>query len=430
MQVVFYQKHKGAMMNFKNTHYKIFQWVFTLLAPSIVQAVTVNIVSDATWSVLDTNMNDLGTAQQVCLSPTSPANCPTTATKYGYPYPGWNTNLTTIPGAKWIWASNITGATTGAANATFIFTKQFYLCGSPTSGSISVAADNAAEVFLNGISIGTSSGFSTLSTFTISASKIAAGLNVIKIQATNAANPPNCIGNYQCNPAAMVFGASFADALPAWPTCTEGNGTKVTVGTSEVLSCRPAEVGNASRTCICIGTGGATLWTPAEYSGCHQPPKTCTGNNGKLFNAGEKEALSCPAGQTGSSSHTCQNDGIWAAGPNSCTLPPKTCTGNGGAIFVPGQSENLACDVGQTGSNSRRCQTDGTWAAGVSTCALPKVNKGDLCGGITNTPPVFATCPSGTTCGHRALPTGPKPWTCFFGINCPVKLWTTDWFCD
>src|SRR4051812_29988873 len=114
--------------------------LFTTALPVDASAVEVNIVSDSNWTVLDANMTPLGNAQQVCLNPASPANCPVGATPpstlYGYPLPGWTADLSAISGAKWIWAPNLTGATTGAAGATFNFQTMFYLCGAPTGGTV------------------------------------------------------------------------------------------------------------------------------------------------------------------------------------------------------------------------------------------------------------------------------------------------------
>src|SRR6266550_5641362 len=124
---------------FLGTSLLMFLW------PSDAQDVTINVVSDTNWTVSDANGNSLGNAQNVCLNATAPSNCPAGATLYGYAGPDWTANLSSIPGATWIWAPNITGATSPAANAEFSFEKQFYLCGDPQPGTISVAADDTAK---------------------------------------------------------------------------------------------------------------------------------------------------------------------------------------------------------------------------------------------------------------------------------------------
>jgi len=402
--------------------------LFTLALPVVTQAENINIVSNTSWTVTDANDNLLGNAQNVCLSPTAPSNCPVGATSYGFTLggSGWTADLSSIPGATWIWAPNITGATAPAGNAEFTFEKLFYLCGNPQDGTIFVAADNSAEVFLNGsvVPIIISGTHTTLSSATISASKFAMGLNSIKVKVKNVDNSTDCpSGQYHCNPAGVVVGASFSDALNPWPTCKSG-GTTFKVGALEQLSCGLGQTGTKARACVCVL--GSGVWAP--FDSCMSPPPTCTGNNGSIFSVGATETLSCPVGLTGSASRTCQSNGSWApTNSSTCLPPPTTCTGNNGTTFSVGGVETLSCPPGKIGSAFRSCQTNGSWIDSNS-CQLPQVGVGDMCGskhqGYT------ATCPSGTTCGSRLSPPKPKPWECFFGINCPVRLRTTDWYCD
>ena len=359
--------------------------LFTLALPVVAQAVNVNIVSDSTWTVSDTNGNDLGNAQNVCLNATVPSNCPAAATRYGYAFPGWTA---TIPGATWIWAPNITAATASAANAEFTFQKQFFLCHVPTSGTISLAADDFAEVFLNGTSVGRSTSHSTLSTFPVSAPQLRYGvtiayygLNIIQVKARNGPNPSDCrSGQYRCNPAGVILEASFADSANAWPTCPGTRGT--TAGQFEVSSCPAGQMGSDSRLCICGPDGG--LWQSFR----------------------------------------------------TCVTPPTTCTGISGTPFAVGMPEPVACPLGQTGSASRICQPDGSWGpTDFSTC-LPPVAAGAICG--SRDQGVTRTCPAGTTCGPRSRPVPPRPWWCIFfnflpgaPSECrPDRTRTADWFCD
>ena len=416
--------------------------LFTLALPEVTQAKNINIVSDTSWTVTDANENLLGNAQNVCLSSTAPSNCPVGATSYGYTLGGWNADLSSIPGATWIWAPNITGATSPAANTEFTFEKLFYLCGNPQDGTIFIAADNSAEVFLNGATVPvlTSADHATISSATIPASKFATGLNSIKVKVKNANNPAGCAsGQYQCNPAGVVVGASFSDALNPWPICNSG-GRAFEVGDFEQLSCGPGQTGTKARACVCVL--GSGVWAP--FDSCKSPPPTCNGNNGSIFSVGATEPLSCPPGLTGSASRTCQTNGSWGpTNSSTCLPPPTTCTGNNGSIFSAGATEPLSCPPGLTGSASRICQSDGSWAPTSSTCALPPANLGDVCGDRNQG--TVRTCPSGTTCGSRALPASPRPWWCPafsvlvpFPFNLlfppdactPKALQTTDWFCD
>ena len=174
----------------------------TLLVPG---ASVVTFVSDPSWS-----------GQYVCLRPGSPPLCPNGATFYDYGGVGWQTDLATIPGAGWIWASGVTG-TTASLPAVHSFSKSFTHPGVPVAGSISIGADDFAEVIVNGITVGavgstvhsgaSALASSTLQTFDIGA-YLMAGVNVITVRGAN--GNFGCGGaRYQCNPAGVVFGGTL-----------------------------------------------------------------------------------------------------------------------------------------------------------------------------------------------------------------------------
>jgi hypothetical protein len=182
------------------------------IRPAFVEALavtTTTFVSDPSW---------LPASQNVCLNASSPNPCPAGATLYGYAGSGWGANLSSIPGATWIWGAGVTGATTPAFPATFSFTKTFTIQGLPTGGSISIAADDFAAVFVNGVLVGTigsttnaalaGAASSSLTTFDIGAFLIP-GANVILVQGANG-NFGCGSGPYSCNPAGVVFGGSFS----------------------------------------------------------------------------------------------------------------------------------------------------------------------------------------------------------------------------
>lgn len=413
--------------------------------PVLSQAVTVTVVSGEHWTVSDTNDAPLGSARPVCLGPTVPANCPAGATVYGYPLVGWTANLSGLPGATWIWSefnsatatAPISGQTTPAASATFVFETAFYLCGTPQGGSISVAADDFAEVFLNeatltstSTSVVTSTTHATLSTVNVPASALRSGLNVIKVRVRNGLNPPDCgSGEYRCNPAGMVFSGQFSDDLGALPSCTGTGGRTFTLGSTEVLACPPNKTGAEYRTCLCLGAQG--IWGPKSGS-CVAPPPTCTGNGGQVFQLNEVESLACPSGTTGSATRSCGVNGWGPTNTSNCQAPPVTCTGTTGAPFSVGAIETLACGAGLAGSRTRSCLADGSWspATGSCSCGTP---SGAMCGNRNQGQ--TTCCPSGTSCGSRSLPTPPRPWWCPLALwipsECrPERLVTTDWFCD
>jgi len=501
---------------------KMFGFLALILALGLsnpVLAVDIAIVSGTNWTVTDSAMLTVGNAQAVCLSPTLPANCPVGATIYNYPFQFWTADLSHLPGAVWIWAPNILGTTPTAANTSFTFETQFYLCGTPKDATIAVGADDQAEVFINGspTSVFTWTKSDVLGVTTVPASAFVQGLNIIQVKVTNFADPSDCkTHQFSCNPAGFVFGGLFGDALSQWPTCSDagktfhvgdfetfacptgqfgaevracicisqngvwsptmnecvtptcsdngktynvgdkepvscppgdtgtatrsctvsgwgatdssackiptciGNGTTYNVGDKEPVSCPPGEVGSATRTCTASGVWGAT-----DSSACKIP--TCS-DNGKTYNVGDKEPMSCPSGESGSATRTCTANG-WGGTDSSACKTVVTCVDNG-KTFNVGETEGQACPTGQVGTASRTCSANGTWSAtDTSRCTLPEACSGCLCGSVQANQ--TASCPSGTSCQHRAQPKAPRQWYCvIFGIDCPVQLWTTDWFCD
>jgi len=178
---------------------------------------TVTFFSDPTWAVTNTSGTFLGFSQNVCLNSLRPPNCPVGAQLYGFGGDGWVAQLSSIPGATWIWAPGITGAHSPAFPAQYSFSKAFHLFGTPTAGAISVAADDMAEVFANGAFVGSigsltnggaaSAAQSSLTNFDIT-QFLAPGINVISVRASNGTfgcGP----GPYSCNPAGVVFGGSL-----------------------------------------------------------------------------------------------------------------------------------------------------------------------------------------------------------------------------
>jgi len=200
----------------------------------IALADTIPFSSDATWDVFQ---NDpavppavlLGKAELVCLNAGAPVPCPSGAVLYGKAVPGWTANLTTIPGAAWIWAPGVTGATAPADMAQFFFAKTITLPGVPSGGTIAVAADDLAEVLINGHAAGTvgsitdgaaaAQAASTLTTFDIGPFLVP-GDNLVVVRGQNGpASFAGCAGacTYAQNPAGVVFGGALTVGPPNLP---------------------------------------------------------------------------------------------------------------------------------------------------------------------------------------------------------------------
>jgi hypothetical protein len=157
-----------------------------------------------------------GPARLVCLDASYPANCPSGALLYGANGPGWGADISSLAGAGWIWRPGISPSDL-ADNAEVTFTRTFILSGAP-DGTISISADDFAQVVVNGIPIGSvgstmdssASSFaqSTLTTFDLG-SQLVSGANTITIIGRNgpayfAGCPGTC--SYAQNPAGVVFG--------------------------------------------------------------------------------------------------------------------------------------------------------------------------------------------------------------------------------
>jgi hypothetical protein len=187
-------------------------------------ATTFSFTSQFGWSVYSTDGTFLGPAQEVCLNTTLPGpRCRTGAMAYGYVGEGWPADLSSIAPAQWIWIPGVTGETTIDLQA-FAFSRTFHLPGAPISGTISIAADDFAEVFVNGVSVGTIGSIhdqslagaaqESLTTFDLSP-YLVAGENVITVVAQNGPYvicPEEC--SYADNPTGVVFGGSLSAVVP------------------------------------------------------------------------------------------------------------------------------------------------------------------------------------------------------------------------
>jgi hypothetical protein len=126
-------------------------------------AKSLTFISDNTWEVLSYDGRALGHAQFVCLDGSDPSMCSSGAKNYNWPGGGWGAELSSIQGARWIWAPDKRGVFSDLSLATFIFRKKIDLPMDPISGAMWIAVDDSAEVWVNGRVAGTAGSFSDIS---------------------------------------------------------------------------------------------------------------------------------------------------------------------------------------------------------------------------------------------------------------------------
>jgi len=246
-----------ATRKFKTISILIALFLVTLTLPSLISHTgatgttgPVSFVSDTSWQVYNTDpalgsRTLLGFAQFVCLTATIPSSCPAGATIYGHSTGGWSSDVSSIPGAHWIWAPGINGTTAPAEFNQFYFSKSFQLNGTNPIGLISISADDFAEVRVNGHivgSIGSISNYSTaaqaqasLTTFNLTPF-LRAGPNILTVRAENGPFGICCPSNYAGNPAGVVFGGFFVSPSIQIHPSSGAIGTKVLVQGSGIPS--------------------------------------------------------------------------------------------------------------------------------------------------------------------------------------------------
>jgi hypothetical protein len=396
-----------------------------------VSAYELNLVSDESW----TSSDETGpiTTSLVCLNTNAPAGCPAQASIYGFPDSLWLAPPTTgtYSRARWIWAGDVSASARGDGD-TVTFEKSFYLCDAPVGGSISIAVDDFAEVKLNGQTLATTAGYWQFNTVQVPASALRTGENILTVVARNGAGLSWCRGGeFRCNPAGVLIGATFRDAAQVRPTCTGSRGTNFELGASETLSCPPGTEGRRFRICGCAGSVG--LWS-GIFDDCRRPTTTCVGNDGNARRPGEVEQGPCPAGLTGATTRTCTDQGWGPTSSVGCTAPNPTCTALDGAVVQQGGTERVPCPNSPSASQTRSCGPGGVWTSFEPiSCPPPLVGAGGMCRDHQGVE--VASCPPATTCAPRPLPRPPRPWWCILALGIPEvcrpqQLRTAEWFCD
>lgn len=303
-------------------------------------------------------------------------------------------------------------------------------CSGPRGdGTIYVAADDSAQVSINGISVFAttsnqlaSKSFPRKSLYGVLTSGFPITKNTITIKAKNAyldwCDPIKTTGaknNYQCNPAGMVFGASFPDDAPS---CTGSKGETIPSGQTE-RNCPPGQIGSTG-ICVC----GSLL----PMNDCATPPVACADYVYSGWSACGKDSRQTriitgrlPAGCVG-------DPAFQPVLTQSCYYVPPACTSFTYSAWGECQSSGKqtrtvlasapADCIGGTPVTTQNC-----------TYRLPLVGKGDRCGSVQEG--LVASCPAGTSCGGRKTCFQDCPSWDWSGLFCSQTcLVSTDWYCD
>lgn len=116
-----------------------------------------------------------------------------------------------IEGATWIWsdASALDGDNVLSASiGTKVFSKNFTITGTPLDSTLEVAADNTYTVVVNGTTLDTltsgtdSDNFTSVDSWTVPASILVSGTNIITFTVTNQSKPEGYTG---VNPAGLLY---------------------------------------------------------------------------------------------------------------------------------------------------------------------------------------------------------------------------------
>jgi hypothetical protein len=213
---------------------------------------TVTLASSPAWG-----------GQHVCLNALFPVGCPADATKYGYPFAGWAAPRPF--GDNWIWLNGVTGDTLGADLATASFSQTVVLTGAPISGAICLAADDFAELTVNGAVVGsvgstTNPALAALAQSTSTCFDVTSfllpGSNDITVNGQNGPKTfspfqatgcnPSC--SYKENPAGVTFGGTVTLANPTMKEECKNGGWEQFGFENQGQCARFVETGKDSRT--------------------------------------------------------------------------------------------------------------------------------------------------------------------------------------
>jgi len=190
--------------------------------PHEADSKTILITSGPTWRTSHGG-RFIGMAQNVCLTPSVPANCPAGAVNYGYGGGGWTADLSAIPGATWIWAPRINGRSPNASLSSYRFSRRITIHSHVLNATLYIASDDLVRIKVNGKKVGrwgtvtnrekAGRAGARLKSFDVTA-LLTQGVNRMSVWAEN--GPDSFAGcspcTYQQNPAGVVFGWSITVA--------------------------------------------------------------------------------------------------------------------------------------------------------------------------------------------------------------------------
>jgi hypothetical protein len=165
----------------------------------------------------------LGPARDVCASKSAPPNCPGDAVVYGFPGAVWEAS-SGLSSARWIWRADVSPQSPADLRAV-AFAKTFTV-GNGASGTIEVAADDFAAVFVNGTEVGTTGSIASpakanaaqriAATFNLTTALVAGSDTIVVFAQNGPTSFANGCGSAGCtyaqNPAGVVFAGSVQ-----WP---------------------------------------------------------------------------------------------------------------------------------------------------------------------------------------------------------------------
>ncbi|MFZ2484703.1 MAG: choice-of-anchor C family protein [Minisyncoccia bacterium] len=191
-----------------------------------------------------------------------------------------------IPGATWIWGEH--PVSNPVIDLTETFTRDFTIVGTPTGGSLMIAADNSYVVTVNGNAVCSDASEDNFSlagqdTCVIDASDLLTGLNTLTVEVKNHAQAG---GTQDTNPAGLLYKLTVNSE-----SCDEPEPTTATISAVKIVCDAEADLPN-------WGAGGANITSTTaadflaadlaedEVQDCHLEPwtfewaPTDTGNPG------------------------------------------------------------------------------------------------------------------------------------------------------